>query len=238
MVLEEVTLTDSRGRSATIPKDLEGRPFYSRLIKTVPKGDWRFFTFAGKRFPIAGLAQFVENILGDRYCWERLITRKYRAGVNIGAEKGYTTILMSKFCEKTLSLEPLAKEYETLLNTCEILGDNNLCRNTGVSDEKIRSPHQYYYSHDSQQAPKEEDASFEPLDELVERCDFIKMDAYGMELKAIKGMKRLLEENKIDVFIAKYKNRGLLEENLQIEFAAHGYYLVDRGHYHYFFSKN
>lgn len=234
-----ITLADAKGVRRTLDLGLFNTPYYSEAVKAFPRGEWTSFEQYGKVFPIVDIRQFIENVAADRYGW-RSLNQMYKKGVNIGAEKGYTTLLMAGFCDKTLSFEPLQSQYKILKTFCEQLGPSHSCRNAGAAEREMTGFLRYHYSKrnkNEEDAPVQENAVFIPLDQEIKECDFIKIDAYGMELQALKGMQNLLTNNQVDLFIAKYPYEAKERQSLLLELASLGYHMLEEEVYHMRFLR-
>lgn len=129
--------------------------------------------------------------------------------VDIGANLGYYTLLMSRRAESVQAFEPEKENYQTLIDNITLNGRWNkvgVCR-AAVGEESgyttlykcgtNNGMHRIYPS--KWCSAGEEKVPMTSLDLILGarvRIDFIKMDVEGSELGALKGMKGILEMDK------------------------------------------
>lgn len=157
--------------------------------------------FNNKEFQVYDPVSFVEAYVQDRYDWEGL-NKTYRKGINVGAEIGHSTIMMSAFCNETISIEPFPEYFSQLLIACDILGPNHKCINAMVSNLQ-QSEGSIRYQMDEADIDMSCIARNIHGDSLGS-ADFIKMDCEGMEYTVLRSFQTTLKNDKPDLYVCRY----------------------------------
>jgi len=149
------------------------------------------------------------------------IVKQGNVVVDIGANMGYFSLLAKSLGAEVYAYEPEPKSYGYLVKNAEINNYNITARSSAISN--ILGKERFYFcSYDSGHHTLKQNKGIKDYrktslirkcmdlfqkkyidiftttldDEIKERVDVIKMDCEGSELLAIKGMSRILMENK------------------------------------------
>lgn len=146
---------------------------------------------------------------GDETRFIESIVRPDWTCLDIGANIGYFTILMSRNCERVFAFEPDPYNYELLYvnknwNDAKNVSIFNYAVTGYVGKVKLheckfnRGMHRIYPSKWCEGKVTEVDTI--PLDNLkelesIQKINFVKLDIEGAELGALRGMKKLLKKH-------------------------------------------
>lgn len=148
--------------------------------------------------------------------------------VDVGAGVGKDTIFASSRCKRVFSFEPNPYVFEKLEKNCKRLGLNNVVlvqKAVGEKNKKIRLnvPNKEIKGTSSIHKKLGDSVNVEmvklsPFSTKIKNPDIIKIDIEGSEFSALKGMKKMLKENNIDILceihIPLLKKQGTSKKNL------------------------
>jgi FkbM family methyltransferase len=140
----------------------------------------------------------------------KALLKKDDIALDIGAHIGYYTLLMARKCKEVLAFEPNQINYSNLRENIKLNKLNNVITINAAVTEKEgftqlckhwenTGMHRIYCANWCRK--DHEYVTTKNIDSIIEKADFIKMDCEGSELGALKGMKKLLENNNVTLIM-------------------------------------
>jgi FkbM family methyltransferase len=129
--------------------------------------------------------------------------------IDAGAHIGYFTLLMAKQCKWVDAFEPEESNFRLLFRNLSINKTSNVMpHKAAITDEDgytnlylcgINSGmHRVYHSNECTDILR---VATTKIDDIVSKAEFIKMDIEGSEVRALKGMQKLLANNDIKMIM-------------------------------------
>jgi FkbM family methyltransferase len=150
--------------------------------------------------------------------WKELI-KNDSIVLDIGANIGYFTLIMSKLARQVHAFEPDPRNFQILQNNIEANNIKNVklyhsaaAETAGSStlylSEINRGMHRLYRSDWCKEGSVQ--VQTVRIDDIIDQSDFVKIDVEGAELGVLKGMKQLLEKSKPTV-IMEFDRASIME---------------------------
>ena len=163
-----------------------------------------------------------DNIFFERDNYEKrqadIVKKNIKKGdtvIDIGANIGYYTILFSKLVGKkgkVIAFEPEPSNFKLLKENIEINNCKNVVPfNVALSDSKGKK--ELYFNPENRGGCSLKNKNLKnvlkvrtmPLDDIIKKANFIKIDVEGAEAEVLEGADKILKQNNLILMIEVYR---------------------------------